>query len=85
MSGRGRVHSWAVNHHKVLPTFADVVPFVILLVSLEEQDDLVMPGVLAEPGPVTLSVGTPLRAVFDVVVDEQRFLSWAIDGDGERA
>jgi hypothetical protein len=82
LSGRGRIHSWAVNHHVVLPSLADLVPFVILHVSMEEQDDLIMPGVLAEPGPVSLSVGMPLRAVFNSVVEGQRFLSWTVDGGG---
>jgi uncharacterized OB-fold protein len=36
VSGAGRVASWTVIHPPVLPAFADTVPFVILLVELDE-------------------------------------------------
>ena len=36
VSGRGRIVSWTVLRPPVLPAFADLIPFVVLLVELDE-------------------------------------------------
>jgi uncharacterized OB-fold protein len=45
ISGRGKVASWFVNHHRFSPEFD--VPYAIVLVRLDEQDDLLVPGPFA--------------------------------------
>jgi uncharacterized OB-fold protein len=35
-SGRGRIWSWVVAHAPVLPSFADKVPYNVIVVELEE-------------------------------------------------
>jgi uncharacterized OB-fold protein len=46
-SGRGSVATWIVNHH----AFANGAPspYVVLMVRLDEQDDLLLPGAYAGP------------------------------------
>jgi uncharacterized OB-fold protein len=36
VSGRGRIWSWVVTHAPVLPSFADKVPYNVVVVELEE-------------------------------------------------
>jgi uncharacterized OB-fold protein len=40
VSGRGRVHSYTTNHQRNVAGFEDVVPYVNLIVELEEQEEL---------------------------------------------
>jgi uncharacterized OB-fold protein len=42
VSGRGTVASWIVNHHSFLPAIEP--PYTVVLVRLDEQDDILMPG-----------------------------------------
>ncbi|WP_127817822.1 Zn-ribbon domain-containing OB-fold protein [Microbacterium sp. CPCC 204701] len=63
-SGRGTLYSYVVNYLPG-PGYADEVPYVIAIVELEEG-----PRVLAnlhelDPDPAALSIGMPLRAVFE--------------------
>jgi uncharacterized protein len=58
-SGRGTVASWIVNRH----TFGGAVlsPSVVLLVRLEEQDDLLLPGAFTgDPEGSDLARGEPV-------------------------
>ena len=52
-AGGGRVGSWTVLHPPVLPAFADLVPFVVLLVELDEGVRMV--------GQLVGDDGIPLR------------------------
>src|SRR5437870_106855 len=62
-SGRGVVASWIVNHHAFNSAFPS--PYVVLLVRLEEQDDLLLPGAYAgDPAGSDLAVGLPLVVTF---------------------
>jgi len=57
VTGGGRVASWTVIHPPVLPAFADTVPFVILLVELDEGVRMV--GQLVdESGALLVTDGT---------------------------
>jgi uncharacterized OB-fold protein len=66
--GRGRVASWIVNHHAFRA--GQGVPFVVLLVRLDDQDDILMPGFYAGPADGGgLSLGLPVALEFqDVAV-----------------
>jgi uncharacterized OB-fold protein len=65
-SGRGRVASWIVNHHPfgaALPS-----PYVVVMVRLDEQDDILMPGTWAGARDGTdLAIDASVALEFDDV------------------
>jgi uncharacterized OB-fold protein len=80
--GRGKVASWFVNHHRFSPAFD--LPYAVVLVRLDEQDDLLIPGPFA--GELSelriglslygeVSVGTEAK---ELDSDSQRFLVWSV-------
>ena len=64
VSGRGRVYTYTVTHHRVVPGFEDV-PYAVALVELDEQPGLRMlanlPGVPLE----SIEVGMAVEVVFE--------------------
>ena len=42
LAGRGRIHTWTVVTHPVHPAAVDKVPYVVVVVELEEQAGLTM-------------------------------------------
>jgi len=44
VKGTGEVHSWVVTHQVYAPDFVDLVPYTVVLVRLDEQDDILIPG-----------------------------------------
>jgi uncharacterized protein len=70
VSGRGTIASWIVNHHRFSAAFDS--PYVVVLVRLDEQDDLVIPGGWFGPEEGSgLAVGISVMAGFlDVTTDE---------------
>jgi uncharacterized OB-fold protein len=71
VSGAGRVASWAVLRPPTLPAYADMVPFVVLLVELEQGVRLL--GYLVDDAgkvlktdgePEGLRMGAPVRLRF---------------------
>ncbi|MDP1794470.1 MAG: OB-fold domain-containing protein [Acidimicrobiales bacterium] len=66
VSGRGAIESWTVTHHSFGPAVA--VPFVVVLVRLDDQDDIYMPGYFDGPGDgLNLQAGQPVVADFEDV------------------
>ena len=63
-SDRGRVFSWTVTHRAIDPAFADALPYMIVVVELDEGVRLV--GNLVGAGPDALALDLP------VVVDLDR-------------
>jgi hypothetical protein len=43
-SGRGSVYSWIVVHHTTVPTAANLLPYSVVLVALEDDPDILIPG-----------------------------------------
>ena len=64
-SGRGEVFSWTVTHQPLHPAFAEAVPYVIVVVTMEEGVRLVA-GVRGI-GPADLVLGLPVQAEVDPV------------------
>ena len=52
VEGTGEVHSWVRLHRPVFPRFKDLVPFYIVLVRLDEERDILIPGRLVSDVPV---------------------------------
>ncbi len=76
VSGHGTVASWVVTHHAFLPVYADAVPYVVALVRLVEQDDLVLYGDVHGLEPAELRADLPVRAWFDDVDAELTVVRW---------
>nr|WP_090343518.1 OB-fold domain-containing protein [Mycolicibacterium malmesburyense]CRL74553.1 putative nucleic-acid-binding protein containing a Zn-ribbon [Mycolicibacterium malmesburyense] len=68
VSGRGVVRSWIVVRQSFLPGFA--VPFVLVDVELEEQDDLRLIGRLLDADAAELHIGAAVSVTFEDVNDE---------------
>ena len=68
MSGRGEVWSFTTIHRPTLPAFEERVPYVALVVRLEEGPFLV--STLAEPDGATVHVGAPVELVLEHIDDE---------------
>ena len=65
VSGRGVVRSWTVMHQSFVPGFDDLIPFVLVDVELEEQDDLRTIGRLVDGPDAPLAIGTPVVVAFE--------------------
>jgi uncharacterized OB-fold protein len=78
MSGRGTIKSWIRTHQRFHPAFAEDLPYVTLLVAIEEQADIQIIGALADPvaDPAT---GASVRAVFKDPQESAPILFWELD------
>ena len=63
-SGRGRLFSWAVVRRPFLPAFAEMVPFVTALVSLEEAPEVRIVTYVVDVDPADLAADLPLAVTF---------------------
>ena len=68
VSGRGRLHSYTVNHQRWYP--GQEVPYVIALVELVEQPGLRLTSNLVHCPLDRLAIGMAVRVVFEPVSDE---------------
>lgn len=76
-SGLGEVHSWVVTHQVYAPAFADLVPYTVVLVRVDEQDDILIPGRFVSD--VEVHQGLRVRAAPERVTDEIGQLNWQAD------
>ncbi|HVW31426.1 MAG TPA: OB-fold domain-containing protein [Acidimicrobiia bacterium] len=64
-SGRGTIESWTATYHAAPGVD---VPFCVVLVRLDEQDDIRIPGYVDGPGDGSgLEIGLPVTAGFEDV------------------
>ena len=76
-SGRGTIWSYVVPHPPLLPAYAELAPYNVIVVTLDEDPTLRMVGNLLasadggidEIDPTTVEIGTPVRVVFQQVED----------------
>ena len=72
VSGRGSVWSYVVPHPPLLPGYAALAPYNVIVVQLDEDPMLRLvgnlvtgpDGALNEVDPGTIEIGEPVRAVF---------------------
>ncbi len=77
VSGRGTVWSFVVAHPPLLPAYAELAPYNVVVVTLDEDPGLRLVGnLVASPGgamneidPASLRIGEPVRVVFQKVED----------------
>lgn len=70
MSGRGRIHTFAIVHRAPTPAFADDVPFVTAIVELDEGPRMMTNILMDDPTPEKLKVGMPVEVVFEDITEE---------------
>jgi uncharacterized protein len=64
-SGRGRIHSWTVNHHAFHPAFKAETPYVTVTVDMDEGVRMQAPLIAADD--LTLSIGLVVEVVYEDV------------------
>ena len=70
VSGRGTVYSWTVAHQAFHPAFADRLPYVIVVVELEEQAGLRVLATLEDVAPEDVTAGMAVEVAFTEVAPD---------------
>ncbi len=76
-SGRATIWSYVVPHPPLLPAYAELAPYNVIVVALDEDPTIRMVGNLVEAAdgpineidPTEIRIGTPVRVVFAPVED----------------
>jgi uncharacterized OB-fold protein len=84
VSGRGTIWSFVVPHPPLLPQFAALAPYNVILVALDEDPRVRLVGNLVTSGggainevdPRAIEIGAPVRVVFERVSDEFHLPRW---------
>jgi uncharacterized OB-fold protein len=79
--GTGTVHSWIVTHQVYAPGLAELVPYTTVLVRIDEQDDILIPGRLVSD--VQVRQGLRVRAAPGRLTDTVGELNWEISTSSE--
>jgi len=77
LSGQGELVTWSVMHHVLSPAFADDTPYVIGMVRLAEQRDLIIMGPVTACSPGDLRIGVGVQAAYADIADGVTILQWA--------
>ena len=65
LSPNGTVHSYTVVHYAANPALAEAVPYIVVLVSLDEAPELRVVGNLLDADRGDLRIGMPVVADWD--------------------
>ena len=84
VSGRGTIWSFVVPHPPLLPQFAALAPYNVILVALDEDPRVRLVGNLVtsaggaidEVDPRAIEIGAPVRVVFERINDEFHLPRW---------
>ena len=84
MSGRGTVWSFVVAHPPLLPAYAELAPYNVIVVALDEDPELRLVGNLVAStdapinsiDPSTITIGTPVRVVFQPAAEDITMPRW---------
>ena len=68
--GRGTVYSFTIVHHPAHPKLSAVVPYAVVLVSLDDYPQVRITGNLVGAAPDSVKIGMPVRAFWDEIEDE---------------
>jgi uncharacterized OB-fold protein len=74
VEGLGEVHSWVTTHNVYSPAFAALVPYTTVLVRLDEQSDILIPGRFLSD--VTPHQGMRVHVVAEKLTEELGELNW---------
>jgi len=75
-SGRGSVYSYVVCHPPVLPAFRDLVPYVVVVVSLDDAPGIRLVGNLLDCPAEALCIGLPVEVAFQEVEEGVVLPQW---------
>jgi uncharacterized OB-fold protein len=86
VSGRGTIWSFVVPHPPLLPQFAELAPYNVILVALDEDPRVRLVGNLVTTGsgainevdPGEIRIGAAVRVVFEEVSDEIHLPRWVL-------
>jgi uncharacterized OB-fold protein len=80
---RGSVYSYTVVRHPTHPALSKSIPYVVVLVSLDELPEVRITGNLLGIAPEKVRVGLPVRAIWEEVKDDSgqilRLPQWTPD------
>ena len=84
MSGKGRIFSYVVPYPPLLPTFAKIAPYVVILVELEDDPSIRMVGNLIpnvdgeinDIDPTTVAIGQTVSVLFQTVTPDVALPRW---------
>ena len=68
-AGAGRVESAVVVHHAVHPGLKDLVPYVVVLVSVDDAPGVMITGNVLNRPPDEVAIGDRVRVTFEEAVD----------------
>ncbi len=68
VSGRGRVHTFTINHQPWMP--GPELPYVVAIVEIEEDPSVRLMTNLVRVEPGDVRIGMPVRAVFEHHADD---------------
>ena len=86
-SGRGRLHTFCIQHQSGLPGFRDATPFVTAIVELDEGVRLMSFLVGVDPEPGAIRCDMPVEVAFEELDDGQLlpvFRPTSEEGDNDR-
>ena len=86
MSGAGTVWSYVVPHPPLLPAYAEVAPYNVVVVALAEDSLIRLVGnvVAAADAPInsvdpsTIEIGAPVRVVFPPAIEDVVLPRWVL-------
>ncbi|PBC43087.1 hypothetical protein CJ178_17185 [Rhodococcus sp. ACPA4] len=65
VSGRGTLYSFAVIHDAPAPAFANMLPYIVGVIELEEQDRLFMIANILDTPIDSVKIGMPMEVTFE--------------------
>ena len=86
MSGRGTVWSFVVAHPPLLPAYAEVAPYNVVVVALDDDPSIRLVGnvvasayaPLDSVDPGDISIGAPVTVVFPAAIDGVVLPRWSM-------
>ncbi|WP_035757662.1 Zn-ribbon domain-containing OB-fold protein [Granulicoccus phenolivorans] len=69
VSGRGEVAGWTVMYEKLVAGFEGQVPYIGVLVALDEDPEVQLAANLIDADPTAVHVGMKVTAVFETIRD----------------
>jgi uncharacterized OB-fold protein len=86
MSGEGKIWSFVIPHPPLLPSFAKIAPYNVVLVELADDPSIRLVGNLVasadgeinEVDPKAIQIGARVRAVFNTVAPDLAMIRWVL-------
>lgn len=76
VSGKGKIFAFFTVHYSTHPDFVEDVPYTVVVVQLDEQANLRVPGNMVDLKAQDIKVGMPVEAVFEDVTPEYTLVKW---------